>query len=255
MGELIICTHPVASMPYYLEDSSINLYSMEELCYCIEKDTCLLEKDLMNDEFCAWLQDEFQEQKLAAALRKMIARKEPFAAFAAAIFKCCDYFTEEKAEAVLDTIRQMEQMTPFERGKVRADRLLASGRNERAMREYGTLLSMREACENNPEAEGNIRHNLGVLYAWDFLYEEAAESFESAYQKNGSTESLKSCMQAYLLANDTGNSERIKTQYGVTQGMLDTLAEEREKIITDVDDKPLQKIRDEYKMHWCEKSI
>lgn len=36
MGELILCSHPIAAMPYYIDNISLNVYSLEELCYYIE---------------------------------------------------------------------------------------------------------------------------------------------------------------------------------------------------------------------------
>ena len=33
MGELILCSHPIAAMPYYIDNISLNVYSLEELCY------------------------------------------------------------------------------------------------------------------------------------------------------------------------------------------------------------------------------
>ena len=46
MGELLLCKESIAAMPYYIEGISLNVYSMEELCYFIQNNTYLIERDL-----------------------------------------------------------------------------------------------------------------------------------------------------------------------------------------------------------------
>ena len=48
MGELILCSHPIAAMPYYIDNISLNVYSLEELCYYIENHLYLIEADFMS---------------------------------------------------------------------------------------------------------------------------------------------------------------------------------------------------------------
>ena len=50
MGELILCSQQLAAMPYYIENVSLNVYSLDELCYYIKNNTCLLDADFMDDE-------------------------------------------------------------------------------------------------------------------------------------------------------------------------------------------------------------
>ena len=49
MGDLLLCNHAIAAMPYYIEAISLNIYSLEELCYVIEHHTFLLEEDFFED--------------------------------------------------------------------------------------------------------------------------------------------------------------------------------------------------------------
>ena len=43
---------------------SWNVYSLEELCYYIENNTYLLEKDFMTEELCTWVGKEIKNEKL-----------------------------------------------------------------------------------------------------------------------------------------------------------------------------------------------
>ena len=47
MGELILCSHPMAAMPYYIDLFAVNVYSLEEISYCIEKNYAFMEEDFM----------------------------------------------------------------------------------------------------------------------------------------------------------------------------------------------------------------
>lgn len=58
MGELILCSQQLAAMPYYIENVSLNVYSLDELCYYIKNNTCLLDADFMDDELCDWVENE-----------------------------------------------------------------------------------------------------------------------------------------------------------------------------------------------------
>ena len=71
MGELILCSHPIAAMPYYIDNISLNVYSLEELCYYIENHLYLIEADFMSEELCLWIGQELDEKDLAQSLRKL----------------------------------------------------------------------------------------------------------------------------------------------------------------------------------------
>ena len=37
MGELLLCGRELASVPYYIESISLNVYSLEEICYYLKE--------------------------------------------------------------------------------------------------------------------------------------------------------------------------------------------------------------------------
>ena len=73
MGELILCSHPIAAMPYYIDNISLNVYSLEELCYYIENHLYLIEADFMSEELCLWIGQELERSGTVAA--QCFARK------------------------------------------------------------------------------------------------------------------------------------------------------------------------------------
>ena len=73
MGELILCSQQLAAMPYYIENVSLNVYSLDELCYYIKNNTCLLDADFMDDELCDWVENEQHLPDIAQNLRNIKA--------------------------------------------------------------------------------------------------------------------------------------------------------------------------------------
>ena len=47
MGELLLCHETIAALPYYIEETGINIYSMEELSYYISGNVYLLDHSFM----------------------------------------------------------------------------------------------------------------------------------------------------------------------------------------------------------------
>lgn len=72
MGELLKTTSGIALNPYYIEDLSISVYSLEELSYCIYQNAYLAGPDLMNIELVEWINDELHLKDLAETLRTLL---------------------------------------------------------------------------------------------------------------------------------------------------------------------------------------
>ena len=81
MGELILCNQEIAAMPYYLESVSCNVYSLEELSYCIETQLYLIDAEIMNEELCDWIEKELKEKELAKRLKEIIQKEGSFVDF------------------------------------------------------------------------------------------------------------------------------------------------------------------------------
>ena len=65
MGELILCRQQIAAMPYYIETVSLNVYSLEEMCYYVQNNLYLMEQDFMEEELCRWVEEELKLEETA----------------------------------------------------------------------------------------------------------------------------------------------------------------------------------------------
>ena len=65
----ILCQTKTADSPYFIENISTNIYTLEELCYYLFHNLYLIDDTVMNERLCLWLQDELNLPGLAARLR------------------------------------------------------------------------------------------------------------------------------------------------------------------------------------------
>ena len=62
MGELLLCHETIAALPYYIEETGINIYSMEELSYYISGNVYLLDHSFMCESLCTWVETRTKTQ-------------------------------------------------------------------------------------------------------------------------------------------------------------------------------------------------
>ncbi|MBQ2705469.1 MAG: tetratricopeptide repeat protein, partial [Agathobacter sp.] len=226
MGELLICNEPIAAMPYYIEGVSWNVYSLEELCYYVENNTYLLEKDFMTEELCTWIGKEVNNLKLADRLRDIMHLDGRLSEFVLALLVDCGYCPKDVIQEIVRIIREMEEKSDFECNKVRADRLMEKEKYLSSIYEYKSLLESNEAGEQSKELLGNIWHNLGTAYARLFLFKEAVSCYEKAYKLNLNEESLKECLMAHRCLKDEMGFEMAVQKYQVPEALLQEVREE-----------------------------
>ncbi len=180
MGTLLLCSHGLASAPYYLESMALNIYSIEELCYYLKQNIDLVEPSFMEEELIDWIRMELKLPVLAERLEKLKSERLLFA-FVSAIAESCNYCTKEEIEQMRKALTDFENKSEIECRKIRADRLLSKKRYRLSILEYKKLLAHPEVSGH---LSGNILHNLGTAYAGLFLFSEAFICYKAAYQKN-----------------------------------------------------------------------
>ena len=74
MSGYILCQTKKAERPYYIENISMNIYSIEELCYYLYHNLYLADHTIFNEELCSWIRDELELPHLAAKLKQNLER-------------------------------------------------------------------------------------------------------------------------------------------------------------------------------------
>ncbi|MBQ6843888.1 MAG: hypothetical protein IJO60_04520 [Agathobacter sp.] len=232
MGELLLCKEPIAAMPYYIEGISWNVYSLEELCYYVENNTYLLEKDFMTEELCTWIGKEVNNFILAEKLRDIMRSSGKLSEFVHELLEACGYCPKDTIQEIVTILQDMEEKSDFECNKMRADRLLEREKYLSSIYEYKSLLDANDAGEQSKELLGSIWHNLGTAYARMFLFAEAIHCYEMAYKLNNNIESLKQCIMACHCHYDEAGFAEAMEKYQPDAELVQEIKAEMDKAYT-----------------------
>ncbi|MCR4782013.1 MAG: hypothetical protein K5851_04615 [Lachnospiraceae bacterium] len=226
MGDLILCKIPLAGTPYYMDDFGINIYSLEELSHLAFKHTDMLSEDIMTGDFTNWVGEELHLPALKRELDDLIAEGASLHIFVGRLLSNCGYLTESDLKKTIDRIQALENKSEAEIRKIRADRLLHSDRLSDAVLEYTSILEDRKNLKLSVVNEGDVFYNLGVCYSRMFFFEEAKECFNSAYEKNRRTESIKALLHCVLLMNDENAFKAVVDRYLVPPDLVEVVKDE-----------------------------
>lgn len=228
MGELLLCNRPIAAMPYYIEALSLNIYSLEELCYLMEKNLFLLEEEILSEELFFWIEQEVLEPELAQNLRECSKKEYGIAKAAELIFRETGYLSKEAENRVLEQIREIQHRPALERRKMRADRYVETKKYSSAILEYRRILYLEEECSKNPVFCGNIWHNQGTAFARLFLFKEAKECFKMAYQYHMNMESIYAAMASCWYLGEIEELNSLSEIHGIGESELSSLIQKWE---------------------------
>lgn len=228
MGNLILCKKPIAAVPYYIEDASMNIYSLEELCYYIAHNTYLINTDFASIELCNWIGREVgrEEEKI---LIEVLKAGKPLSVFINTLLNLSDYLPAGEIRNAVEIISSFENKSPIECSKIRADRLLDKEKIVDAIYEYEDILDKSDKEDVSKEFIGDIWHNLAVCYSRLFFFKEASICFEYAYQLNRKKISLEAMLCSYRCMRDEEGFNLQVAKYFVPKD----LAEKIKKIVTD----------------------
>ncbi|RDU22312.1 hypothetical protein [Anaerosacchariphilus polymeriproducens] len=180
MEGLIYCSQTLAKNPYYIQNISMNIYSIEELCYYLCNNLYLIDQNIKSEMLCQWIENEIGMKKLAAKLRQLVFGYGTDSMFVGYILRSIQYCEEEKIKEIEEILEQLNNKSEHEKRKIRADRLFQNGKYIKALIEYRKILDEPKERNTPKELYGKIYHNIGTVYGKMFLYQEAMESFKKA---------------------------------------------------------------------------
>lgn len=230
MGALLLCNRQIAAMPYYIEELSLNVYSLEELCYVIEHHPFFLDEGFFNDELICWIEKEVGDGDLAEGVRQSLHKEQGVIKLVELLLNATGYLSYETGMSVLGQLREMQNKTVFERRKMRADRYAENKKYINALAEYRRILQMEEECRKKPVVCGDIWHNQGTVFARLFLFREAKECFIKAYLYNMNTESVYGAMAACYYLGEHEELMKLAGKYGMDEQEVAQLVERWENI-------------------------
>ncbi len=226
MGELILCKQSIAANPFFLEELTLNIYSLEELSYYISENVYLLNDDFISVELCNWIGRELGQKDLQKQLLDSVKERAPLHVLVGQILTHCGYLTPQEIKQVLEIIITFENKSPIECQKMRADRLMDRGKIVDAIFEYESMLDKTSGEKMPREFEGDIWHNLGSAYARLFFFNEAALCFEEAYQRNHKLTSLRLMLASLRCNKNDAGFQTLVDKYFVPDDVVNSIKEE-----------------------------
>ena len=180
MGLVTICKYKRTSTPFYIEQAGINLYSLEELAWFLYHNICLADRQMFGERLQRWLAEEAGCADLARRIRNGIEAGSSFQNLVVSVVGAADLFDGKQLSELGERIRGLGSLQEQERLKMRADELLDNHNEWAAMEEYRHILRMHQNHRLGMAFYGAVWNNLGVCYARQFLFREAAQCFETS---------------------------------------------------------------------------
>ena len=254
MSGYILCQTQKAKIPYYIENISTNVYSLEELCYYFYHNLYLVDETILNENLCRWLQEELELPKLAAKLRPLFERNYSIEEFLYPVFKEINYLTYEEMKSLNMQIQKLAEEDPFLREKRKGDELVENGMYVHAIQVYQKLLEEETLEEVREGFTEDICHNLGCAYSYLFQMEKAVECFRRAYEGSRSRKALETYLLAVGVTRTPAEYQSVVRRLGVEKEVLQDIKEKLAKfskkpeVSADLDnpDEILQKLTREY---------
>ncbi|MDO4308495.1 MAG: hypothetical protein Q4C77_16885 [Eubacteriales bacterium] len=197
MSGYILCQTKKADTPYFIENISTNIYTIEELCYYLYHNLYLVDDTIINEGLCTWIQEELGLPKLAAKLRPNLGKYASAEDVLYPIFKEINYLTYEELRILNGQMKKLDAEPAAVREKQKGDALVENRMYVTAIHVYQKLLEREDLEIAREGITESVYHNLGCAYSYLFQMEKAVECFLKAYEQKQSKEALKCYLLAY----------------------------------------------------------
>ena len=226
-----VCVGDYATTPYCIKGLEIQVYSMEELCYCLKENAFLLDTSLMNDSLMEWIGDCCGLGELARELYPLVHKQGSLSAFVSMIMEYVGLYDTATIHEIEQVLKKGAGLSSIEKRKSQIDHLVEKKKYAAALRGYDALLTKWEQLEAEGKelpagkVRASILHNKGVAFTGMMLYGQAADAFWQAYQTYESTEHFA----AYLAAKrmELSEGDYIALVAELTNSYEQTLALEK----------------------------
>ena len=194
-----LCLLEQAKRPYYIENIRTSIYSLEELCFYLYNNICLIDETIMNEKLCDWIRDELHLAKLYRQLYDQLEKKDGAAFFVTPIFREAGYLTSAQMREFQEQLGRLEVQNTDMKQKLRGDYLVKEKMFARAVWEYRQILKRKNPGKLGTQFYAGVWNNLGAAYAGLFRFEQAAECFWESYSLMQTKETFRKYVSALPL--------------------------------------------------------
>lgn len=194
-----LCLRRQAEKPYYIENIRTGIYSLEELCFYLYHNICLIDDTIMNEGLCDWIRDELGLARLYRQLYAQLEKKDGAVFFIMPIFREAGYLFQQEMREYQERLAKLEVQSEDMKQKLRGDYLVKEKMFARAIREYDQILSRRNPGKLGTQFYAAIWNNLGCAYAGLFQFEQAAQCYQESYSLMKTKETFRKYVSALPL--------------------------------------------------------
>lgn len=223
MSGYILCQVKKAEMPYYIENISTNIYTIEELCYYLYHNIYLLDETILGEPLCDWLRNELGLEKLYHRLYRALEEDRGVGEFILPIFKEINYLSHQAFKELNRELTQLAQQPVVVRQKKKGDYLMNNQMYINAIKVYEKALAMVAGTNFGGQFTGEIHHNMGCAYMHLFQISQACECLLLAYESLRTKASIKNYLIAYRMGHTVQEWEQRCVQMGVDAGTRDEI--------------------------------
>ncbi|WHE86154.1 tetratricopeptide repeat protein [Lachnoanaerobaculum gingivalis] len=177
---LILCEALKVKKPFNIEVLSLNIHSYEELCYIIFENPILVTEGIVSDTLVEFIRDDLNLEVLADNVKRKMSNGTADEDILVYIIDSCSLYNNAEKIIFRNAMGKIKKMAVHEVAKQRADYMFYIGKYDLAKKYYLEILDMDTKAENG--FIGSVYHNLGVIYANLFLYEEALDALKKSYE-------------------------------------------------------------------------
>lgn len=242
--QISVCVGNYAITPYCIPGLEINVYCMEELCYCMKENAFLLDFSIMNDALLDWIDRECGLRELEKILYPMVHKKGSLSTFAVTLLNYVGLYDSQTVSEVEQVLKQGAGLSSIEKKKSQIDYLVKKKKYLAAIRGYDRLIEKWQ--EQDKEGEplpavgclAAIWHNKGVALTGLMIYAKAAECFLKAYETDGREEFYRDYLAAKRM--ELSENDYVSFAAGNTGGYGHALELERdvEQLIREWEQQP-----------------
>lgn len=229
MSGYILCQTKKARSPYFIQNISTNIYTLEELCYYLYHNIYLVDQTIINEALCSWIAQELELPRLAAKLRPKLGKFASAEDILYPVFKEINYLTYEELRTLNAKLSKMDAEAPAVREKKKGDALVENGMLVSAIHVYEKLLKKEGLEQGQAGLTAQIYHNLGCACSYLFQMEKAVECFWYAHQLDETEQSLITYLLAYKSIRTPIEYESRLTALNVSDQVKETVQQALER--------------------------
>ncbi len=156
-----LCLVKQAEKPYFIENIRTGIYSLEELCFYLYNNVCLIDESIINEGLCDWIRDELGLTRLYRQLYEHMEKQDGAGFFVSPIFREAGYLTHAQMREFQEKLAKLEVQPDDVKQKLRGDYLFRERMYARAAGEYRSILKRRNSGKLGAQFYAAVLNNLG----------------------------------------------------------------------------------------------